>query len=194
MKNPEPPPASERCRTSEPKIDPDFRVHLAREADRAVEREAHFMRTTPDVIVRAKESLTLYLLTHFRTRQDLNRVQAWFPYLLQAARRTLRREEAKKNGLPIVAGTTILEAEALAPSEENPQHEVMERHEYCHLMAKIELGMRTLSPRERQVLEERRRGMSYEAIARILGITRDAVYVHSSAALRKLRDIFRAPA
>jgi hypothetical protein len=120
----------------------DFRIHLAREADRAVEREAHFMRTSPDVIVRAKESLTLYLLTHFRTRQDLERVEAWFPYLLQAARRILRREEERKNGLPIIAGTAVLEAEALAPSEDNPQHEVMERHEYCHLMAKIELGMK----------------------------------------------------
>jgi RNA polymerase sigma factor (sigma-70 family) len=172
----------------------DFRISLARDVQRAVEREAHFTGSAREVIIRATESLVLDCLERFKTAQDLEAIQAWRPYLARAARRTLLREERNIHQSREAPSSEVLGKVALAPEEANPEREVQERHEYFDLMAKVDRGLRLLSLRERQVLDLRMKGLTYAAIAGILGVTRDSAYVHASTATSKLRRMFRAPA
>jgi RNA polymerase sigma factor (sigma-70 family) len=171
----------------------DWRVQLARDVEEVVEREAHFMAASPEAVTRAKESLILSMLGRFQQRDDLARVKAWHPFLCKAARRALARER-RMDGQTQEFPSGGMEGEALASEGDDPERLVQERHEYVHLMAKVDLGLRELSPKERQVLELRFKGLGYEAIAGILGITRDSAYVHGSTGIGKLRRIYRAPA
>jgi RNA polymerase sigma factor (sigma-70 family) len=171
----------------------ELKDELIRNYEKYVKGVAKAAQVSRDVAREALHRAIFRMLVGFRKRPPRNPIVAWRPYIIEGALNELRMEARRRGGVLLFRELDQDQQRELL-SKAAPGPTPAEQAQKNELAALAWKEVEKLPHYQREVIQRRCRGQSYEEIAELLGVERSTAESYWTRGIEALRLRFRAVA